>query len=64
MAIYSPIILHVAMNRWGYRSVTVSTAPGRRVTVTVCRIGASEDEAIAEALTMIQSMPAVSEVTS
>lgn len=59
---YDPIVLRVDMNRWGYRSVTISTAPGRRVTVMLCRVGISRDEAVSEALVMIDSMPGVSEV--
>lgn len=59
---YSPIVLRVDMNHWGYRSVTISTAPGRQITVTLCRVGISRDEAVSEALVMIENMPAVSEV--
>ena len=59
---YSPIVLRVEMTRWGYRSVTISVAPGRQVCVTICRVGISPDEAADAALTMIASMPGVSEV--
>lgn len=42
--------------------MTISTAPGRQITVTLCRVGISRDEAVSEALVMIENMPGVSEV--
>lgn len=64
MATYEPIVLRDGMNAQGYRFVTISTAPGRRITITVCREGATRQEAIGSALLMIQQMPGVSEVRS
>jgi hypothetical protein len=62
MTTYDPIVLRDGMNAQGYRFVTISVAPGRRITVTVCREGSTRDDAIASALLMIQSMPNVSKV--
>lgn len=62
MTTYDPIVLDVAMNRWGYQTVTISTAPGRRVAVMLCQVGITRDEAIAGALAVIGTRPDLSEV--
>jgi hypothetical protein len=64
MATYEPIVLRDGMNSQGYRFVTVSVAPGRQITVTVCREGSTREDAVSAALTMIQQSPEWSEVRS
>lgn len=39
---YAPIILAVALNKFGYWVVIYSTAPGERMSVTICREGATQ----------------------
>lgn len=62
MTTYDPIVLRVDMTDQGYRSVTVSVAPGRQITVTVCREGATDAEARQAALDTISLLPGVGEV--
>jgi len=62
VATYDPIILDVTMTSQGYRFVTVSVAPGRRIGIMVCKQGATIDEAKQAALDTVRLLPGVSEV--
>lgn len=64
MASYDPIVLSVTMTSQGYRFVTISTAPGRRVGIMVCKQGATIEEARQAALDTVALLPGVSEVKS
>lgn len=64
MASYDPIVLSVTMTSQGYRFVTISTAPGRRVGIMVCKQGATIEESIKAALDTVVLLPGVSEVKS
>lgn len=46
MADYSPIVLDVEMSKYGYWVVTVSVAPGKRVSTMVAKTGVTREEAI------------------
>ncbi|HWV46665.1 MAG TPA: hypothetical protein VN039_11705 [Nitrospira sp.] len=52
------------MTPQGYRFVTISTAPGRRVGIMVCKQGATIEESIKAALDTVALLPGVSEVKS
>lgn len=47
---YDPIALSARMSDYGYWVVTVSVAPGLRMSVMICRIGITQQEAIESAL--------------
>lgn len=64
MASYDPIVLDVRMTDQGYRFVTVSVAPGRRVGIMVCQQGATIEEATQAALDTVELLLGVSEVRS
>jgi len=50
---YEPVVLGVTMNQYGYRSVTISVSPGRRVSVMLCVEGITPDQAIQAALVTV-----------
>lgn len=64
MATYDPIVLDVRMTSQGYRFVTISVAPGRRVGIMVCREGATIEQSVKAALDTVALLPGVSEVRS
>lgn len=64
MATYDPIVLSVTMTSQGYRFVTISAAPGRRIGIMVCKQGATIEESIKAALDTVALLPGVSEVKS
>lgn len=39
---YAPIILRIYLNKFGYWVVIYSTAPGERMSVTICREGPTQ----------------------
>jgi len=47
---YDPIVVSCEMGRYGYWVAVVSTAPGRRATVTITKPGITREQAVAVAL--------------
>jgi hypothetical protein len=47
---YKPVIIDVRMSDYGYWLVKISTAPGRRMSVMIARVGITPDEAARLAL--------------
>jgi hypothetical protein len=56
MTTYSPIVVHIAQNVYGYWVVTISVAPGRLTSVTIVTQGITPARAAELAL---ESLPAI-----
>jgi len=50
MPLYEPIVTEVRMSDYGYWVVTISCAPGRRVSIMVCTQGITPETAESHAL--------------
>lgn len=50
---FTPIVIHIGWTDYLYRSVTVSVAPGKRLTCIVGPRGATDEEAKASALALV-----------
>lgn len=48
--VYEPIATHVAYDKWGYQTVTISPWPGARMIITLSISGLSDEEAKVRAL--------------
>ena len=51
MASVGPFAVETRMSDYGYWVVTVSTSPGRRISVMICQVGITPTQAQALALT-------------
>lgn len=47
---YRPIVIDVTQSQYGYWLVTISVAPGRRLTVMMAALGISPEDAARSAL--------------
>jgi hypothetical protein len=55
---YAPIALDVTMSQYGYWVVTYSIKPGLRMSVMICKIGITQQEATALGLASVAATPA------
>lgn len=53
---YEPIPLDVRQSRYGYWIATISVAPGLNLSVMVCKLGISPDEAMLSGLASLLGM--------
>jgi hypothetical protein len=53
---YAPIIADVRMSDYGYWVVTISVSPTQRMSVMVCSVGITRDEASTDALVSLMGV--------
>lgn len=55
---YSPVIVETRMSDYGYWVVTISTAPWRRLSVMICSVGITREQAATDALAALSGVTA------
>ena len=54
---YRPIIIDVRMSDYGYWVVTISVAPGKRLSTMIALVGITPEQAGEAALSVLGSLP-------